>query len=1134
MRYTICPLIQCHLKEEIIMPPKEPEQIKNENQNPQPIPNLRTDELGITYDKYMKLRFAYASAHIQELGKLPSNDEVRQEYDSMTDEELMTRYNHYLSECPKHWEGQARETMERWIQNTGNPTVISDYLNKPDIPLSYEQQYLLRNILKSSAKISEQQLIAKQRMAEGKAPLDSCDVSVEPNQAGVETIELKNVHQKAYQTSGSGCWSCFFQVLASAKGLDITQEDIRGYRPNLKRKQAEEVEEEAYIAHNKDGDNNAFEMGDTILSYMPNTMLSEVMISRYDETAAAEGISKEQYLQSAYDQIKKTVTHALKEEHSPVGVLISGHYTTIVGIEGDKVKFKNSVQKPGEPYNPDATHEKTLEELFGKVLSGEQPAVSAIQLTYAKDIKLSKDGKTVFGVPSDYVEMYPDGSLSKQPNEIREGAHLNGEADPPTNRHGFQVSRYGRVEDTRTEQEFRKKTYNNIIMTERVYLPKKLDTAYLKKQAEERTLEEENRLRQIDRDEFGMDRKPLKKSDIQQEKKAEQDLDNLPQNSSTQRKLREQFDQKLAQKREEAAQQRVLDAVEPTRMEGLKKGFADIRDGKHPELFDLQFMTNPNYKMENLQDADLQKCEDLIAPIFGEDIRHTDIIRMESVLSKFTYKKTPDSQPVNLADDVRSRLQAMPKYQKAGPSDETVFKYVKAELMHLMTVKDAALTYENGENSLRDIYNPVPVISPEEKIAAASQPVKDKDKRFVQKLQESNIPHADATNLYQTVVGLGNDELNNLVGLYKAIFTDTKKYYPSDMTFKVQPYQGADFLEDMQYAHLSYQQKPTTPPEAYNKEVWKKSETDNTMRTKMNNIAKLQMAATVIGAANNLGVKHNGKEIPSLENVVFGKEKQQKQITDKMRAADMPLTPVEGKQHYDLHFSVEMIQQNLEHMLAEVEGADYSKWTRSSKQFRTMKTKLKELNKLVNVTWAEKLQRGEPITFEMMDEFVQKSDVLQEKIVDYLEHKDRQIIKDPERRNRPSKQEYEQKRIGVSITMLDSLRKLSNEVSGAVLNTISADAKEFFSKELADEEFRRSDMDITKKQFTASARKSLELMNLLDKETYTRKIVDTKKETLSQARERIIGAVNAVYDEKHLETICKKDRSIETAREPLI
>ena len=48
------------------------------------------------------------------------------------------------------------------------------------------------------------------------------------------------------------------------------------------------------------------------------------------------------------------------------------------------------------------------------------------------------------------------------------------------------------------------------------------DMAYLKKQAEERTLEEENRLRQIDCDEFGMDRKPLKKSDIQQEKKAEQ------------------------------------------------------------------------------------------------------------------------------------------------------------------------------------------------------------------------------------------------------------------------------------------------------------------------------------------------------------------------------------------------------------------------------------------------------------------------------------------------------------------------------------------------------------------------------------------------------------------------------------
>lgn len=1109
---------------------------KDEKQNPKSeVQSLKTSPYGITYEKYRLMTKYYYSNHFEIYSQKPSEEELQAKYLTMTDQELMKEYDMYLTELPKYWQDDARKTMPRWLVNTGNVGLLSDYLEHPDPELTYEQQFLLKGMIKSARLQNEIELETQKKIEKGEQPLKRSGITVTQKPDGSETILLNDVKQKAFQTSGNGCWSCFFQTLASAKGVDITQEDIRNYRPNLTKKQASEVTEETHVAYNRDYPNNAIEMGDSVLSFLPNTMLSELMIAAYSDQVKDKGISQEEYVNASYEQIKKTIKHALKDERSPVGVLNAGHYLTIVGIDGDMIHYKNSA---GSDIDPNHTYTKSVQELFGETLAGKNPKRSALQFTYATDIKLSKDGKTLLGVPSDYVTMHSDGSLGKQPEEIRSGAQLNPEGDPELNRKGVCVSRYGRVEDTVSEQKFRETTVNKVIMTERVYIPKKLHTEFLRNDAQKRSAAEEERLRQIDRRELGMDRKKLSRPDfvldlsIAAHEKAKYHDDT---NLGSSKKTEEMLAEKQTKEREETARKRVKAAVEATRKQGLEKGFAEIKAGKHPEVLNLQFMTEADYKLEKLTDDDLDKCKSALLPVFGKDLDKSDIIVLEPVLDKFTYKKSPDAEPVNLVEDVRERLSKMPKFRN-GIRDYDLYRYARAEMLHLMTVEEADLTYENGENTLRGICS-VPPRNPEplKQTEVLNDPKRNDEKHLAAEIQEAEIPQATDENLFDTVIGLGMSKIDQLTTLYQKIFGKNRDVMPDDITFEFhnKDNSGKDHTEDMTFDQLAKEKRRKTAPESYNPEVWEVN--GNTVKSKVNP-AKIKMSAAVIGIANGLGVKHNatvketyledGKEkvrekeqvtpIASLKEVAFGLEKKKKQITDKMLSKDISFTPAEGKTYLNIGESVSKIQNSVSAMLAAVEEND-SSWVRSSKQFRTMKKKLKELNKLVNKTWTEKIGKGEPITFEMMDEYLQKSDALQQDVNDYLEHKDRQIIKDPARRNASGKQDYEQKRIETNINMLESLQNLSSEVSSAVLNAVSADAKAFFRDDMKREAFRRTDKGITGRQMNDSSFRTFDRMRQLDGEFYTRRTDGHNKETLTQARDRIIGAVNAKYDRTYLE-----------------
>ena len=81
---------------------------------------------------------------------------------------------------------------------------------------------------------------------------------------------------------------------------------------------------------------------------------------------------------------KKLITKALREDCSPVSIVKDGHFRTIVGINGDEVLLKDSIQF--RTHGANHTYKMSLKELF----SGTKGNLS---LYWLHDLSVEKDGK---------------------------------------------------------------------------------------------------------------------------------------------------------------------------------------------------------------------------------------------------------------------------------------------------------------------------------------------------------------------------------------------------------------------------------------------------------------------------------------------------------------------------------------------------------------------------------------------------------------------------------------------------------------------------------------------------------------------------------------------------------------------
>ena len=372
------------------------------------------------------------------------------------------------------------------VRNSADPKVIENFLQTNGNTLSPNEREYLNHHLSSLNKINETIQDVKERVEQDSyKPLKPDAVVLEDLQMySLSTYMLDPKHQ----TGDFGCWSCFYNILLNSRGItNLTQEDIRAFRPKKAGNDAYNLDSD--VEFNTDIPVNAIDMGDLAINLLPDTMLKSTEIwsyNKFKEGAAHNPMEKFAYSAAAVKGIKEQIITCIKEHHSPIGLMMDGHYITITGIEGDTVTYYNSMPSdvPGRDAKYD--YQQDLGALLDSALNGEN--ASFLTLTWLEDIKLSKDGKTLYGTSLPNLSVDDKGNVQVNAKESQamflDDRHQN----------GMVIGTTGGIDVADADSQYRKHITDGFFKVDKAYLPKQVNMKSLKQAATERTDEEENSL----------------------------------------------------------------------------------------------------------------------------------------------------------------------------------------------------------------------------------------------------------------------------------------------------------------------------------------------------------------------------------------------------------------------------------------------------------------------------------------------------------------------------------------------------------------------------------------------------------------------------------------------------------------
>ena len=241
------------------------------------------------------------------------------------------------------------------------------------------------------------------------------------------------------------------------------------------------------------------ERGDAFLSLAPGSMLQGIEITGYSDDVRRMGISRDEYLKRTKEVVSSHILHAIKEERSPVSFLAGGHYITITGIDKNGMLTYKESKNKHDGLGPDADRKISVEALVKKVV---RPSASSVRMEWAADIKLSKDGSKLYGVPSEYLTVSADGK-ALMPTSVNTLANIEKNY---MKKSGFTINRMNGSEGPDAQANLENNLKNGgVHMRQIIYLPEQLNMDVLKKQAAERSNEEEERLKNMSKDFFGIE-----------------------------------------------------------------------------------------------------------------------------------------------------------------------------------------------------------------------------------------------------------------------------------------------------------------------------------------------------------------------------------------------------------------------------------------------------------------------------------------------------------------------------------------------------------------------------------------------------------------------------------------------------
>ena len=245
---------------------------------------------------------------------------------------------------------------------TGDLETLENFWNEKKDDLNPEEKEYMKARVSAAREMEKIRINQMAKLADGKTT-----VSPDPdNKNGFRGFS--NIKYPDIQTTGNGCWSYSFSLLLKSRGIELSQEKIRAWRPDLSGQYTNDAEKAEFLKKsnatiqrmNTDSENTVFENADILMDVLPNTSMNQISIKPFEsemimvDGMPAQGqdleVIKKYHNELVEQQLRETITRAINVDHSPLAITWDGHYVTITGIseDGKKIRFENSMEAKAE------------------------------------------------------------------------------------------------------------------------------------------------------------------------------------------------------------------------------------------------------------------------------------------------------------------------------------------------------------------------------------------------------------------------------------------------------------------------------------------------------------------------------------------------------------------------------------------------------------------------------------------------------------------------------------------------------------------------------------------------------------------------------------------------------------------
>ena len=276
----------------------------------------------------------------------------------------------------------------------GNLEDLQRFYKERESQLNQREREYMEARIESAEKIRALRHKAEDRIAEGKLPpqpkLDNKD----------GFIGFSGLRGDDVQTSRNGCWSYSLAIQLKARGVDLPQEQIRGWRPDqsrnpltAKQKAGPGYRQKVYSMierTNADTPNTIYNTADLVHEVLPNTAVIQFSLRPVNTdalfldgnplTPAEKRVVLSQVAADMKQSLRETIERAIKQDHSPLSMVKRGHFVTITGIDkdGNTIRLEDSQQALAK----DRTKTVKLDDLVSFVMNSNSP----IDFTWLRDL----------------------------------------------------------------------------------------------------------------------------------------------------------------------------------------------------------------------------------------------------------------------------------------------------------------------------------------------------------------------------------------------------------------------------------------------------------------------------------------------------------------------------------------------------------------------------------------------------------------------------------------------------------------------------------------------------------------------------------------------------------------------------